>query len=378
MRQLLLCVLLVCGVAAAQSFFNPRGLGEAALPDDAALLAQGGPVALSFANPGSFVRLDRATLRFGGLFSSAIGSQAGNARGIIGVRPTGLDAAVPVPAGFRVLAGVSERFNQDFDVWSDSLADTLYRRHIIGRGGIYALRAGLAKSFADAFALGVEYNYLIGGSRENWEYEVAGVYSSTDTVEADYRAGSLRAGLGLALGPVSGGAWFEPALALTARRLRKVHGVVADSDRTYLIDLPWSGGAAVQVRPAERFGLSLGATYQPWSAASIADDDSTRSLGFRDALRLSAGAEFLVAPEHPVRAGYSYATWYYANSAGEAIVEHGIHAGTGFAIPKFGTIDVVAEILLRDTPGLRETAGRLGLTLAYGEVWGKRTRRWGY
>lgn len=378
MTRFLPVLALLCTVAAAQSYFSPGGLGEASSVSDAALLAQGGQAALSSANPGSYVRLDRTVLRFGGLFTSAIGSTGNGSRGIFGIRPTGLEAAVPVPAGFRLLLGVDERFNQDFDIWSDSASDTLYRRHVVGRGGIYGLRAGLAKSFADVVAVGLEYDYLVGGARENWEYLVTNGFSSTDTVEADYRAGGLRAGLGFELGPVSLGAWFEPGIEFAARRLRKVHGVVGDSDRTYRINLPWTGGAALRMRPVERLGVSLGATMQPWSGASIADADSTRSLGFRDALRVSAGAEFYVTPEHPVRIGYSYSSWYYANSAGEPIVEHGIHAGTGLLIPKFGTVDLVAEALLRNTPSLRETALRLGFSLAYGEVWAKRTRRWGY
>jgi hypothetical protein len=378
MTRILSALALLYAAAAAQSFFSPGGLGEASSTSDAAQLAQGGQTALSSANPGSYVRLDRTVLRFGGIFASAIGSTGAGSRGIVGVRPTGLEAAIPVPAGFRLLFGVNERFNQDFDIWSDSASDTLYRRHVVGRGGIYGLRAGVAKSFADIVAVGLEYGYLVGGARENWEYLVTNGFSSTDTVEADYRAGGLRAGLGFELGPVDLGAWFEPGIELSARRLRKVHGVVGDSDRTYRVNLPWTGGGALRVRPAERLGLSLGATVQPWSDASIADGDSTRSLDFRDAFRVSAGAEFLVTPEHPVRVGYSYSSWYFANSAGEPIVEHGVRAGTGFVVPKFGTVDLVAEALLRDTPSLRETALRLGFSLAYGEVWAKRTRRWGY
>lgn len=378
MKRTLVAGLLWCALAAAQSFFNPRGLGEALSPPDAGQLAQGGHAALTGLNPGAVVGLDRTTLRFGGLVSGALGTQDGNTRGIIGARPTGLSGAVPVPAGIRVLFGIEERFNQDFDVWSDSLSDTLYRRRVTGRGGIYSLHVGAAKSFWKTVAIGLEYSYLTGGSREHWLYEVTNGYTSTDTVETDYRAGTVRAGLGLELGPVSAGAYFEPGIELTARRFKKVHGVVGDSDRTYRLALPWSGGAAVRVRPIDRLGLSLGATMRPWSGATITDSDSTFDLGFRDALRLSAGVEFRVAPDYPVRLGYSNSTWYYAASSGAVVAEHGISAGTGFAIPKFGSIDVAAEVLLRDTPSLKETAGRLGFTLAYGEVWAKRTRRWGY
>lgn len=84
-----------------------------------------------------------------------------------------------------------------------------------------------------------------------------------------------------------------------------------------------------------------------------------------------------------MRVGYSRQTWYY--DAGTfylqhpaPITENGIHLGTSVPIPKFGSLDISGEVLFRSSFVLKETAGRLMLTLAYSEAWTKRTRRWGY
>jgi len=89
-----------------------------------------------------------------------------------------------------------------------------------------------------------------------------------------------------------------------------------------------------------------------------------------------------------VRVGYSRQTWYYSavdtyfdpgfQFHNLPITEDGVHLGTSIPIPKFGSLDVSGEILLRHSPVLDEVAGRLMLTLSYSEAWAKRTRRWGY
>lgn len=378
MRRCLLLLLLVVTGLVAQSFFNPRGLGELAGNSDARLSAQSGPSALSDDNPGIPVRLDRVKIRTGGLVGVSLGRQNFGSRALFSVRPTGITGAVPLPASFRLTLAASERFCQDFDIWSDSLTDTLYRRHIIGRGGIYALSAGIAHRFLGRATLGLQYSALLGGARENWRYTVGG-NSSTDTIETDYRGGSLRAGLGLALGRFSAGAWFEPGQQLTVRRLKKIHGVVADSIQTRHIDLPWSGAAGLGLAATDRLSLTLGASLANWENATLTGDgDSTRNLGFRNSLRTTLGMEYYVVESIPVRFGLSHGNWYYSPRDGGSITETGLHAGTGLAIAGFGTADIAAAVLLRSASGLHETALRLAFSLSYGEIWARRTRRWGY
>jgi len=68
----------------------------------------------------------------------------------------------------------------------------------------------------------------------------------------------------------------------------------------------------------------------------------------------------------------------YGQLAPLPITENAVHLGTSIPIPKFGSLDVSGEVLLRSSPVLDEVAGRLMLTLSYTEAWTKRTRRWGY
>ena len=107
------------------------------------------------------------------------------------------------------------------------------------------------------------------------------------------------------------------------------------------------------------------------------------SLGYKNVWRGSIGAEYDIDSLHPVRVGCSRQTWYYDATAlviteGYPITENGIHFGTSVPIPKFGSLDISGEVLFRSSAVLKETAGRLMLTLSYSEAWTKRIRRWGY
>jgi hypothetical protein len=370
--------------ASAQSFFNSRGLGEITPAGDARIAALAEPSALSTLNPGIFVNLNQTSFNVTALGAATVGTQGANTRLLPNIRPATFNVATPLPFQARLFAGINQKFGQDFDVWSESLADTAYRRHIIGRGGIYALRAGLAKSLFDKVCIGAEYGHVLGGSRENWRFELEqGGYTSTDTIEIDYSGNTFKVGASFQTRVFSLAGYYEPPLGLNVQRIKRVHGAVGDTTRTYRISLPQSLSFAAALNPASRFGVNLGLTLYPWSNASITKDDSTQSLWYKDVWRGSIGAEYDIDSLHPVRIGYSQQTWYY-NAAYSPqfiptpITENGIHFGTSVPIPKFGSLDISGEVLFRNSPFLKETAGRLMLTLAYSEAWARRTRRWGY
>ena len=71
-------------------------------------------------------------------------------------------------------------------------------------------------------------------------------------------------------------------------------------------------------------------------------------------------------------------TLNYTAAGNEPITDHRLHLGTSIPIPKFGSLDIAAELSRRDGGYLSETSGYLTLTLAYHEAWLKRTRHWGY
>jgi hypothetical protein len=370
--------------ARAQSFFNPRGLGEISPSGEARIAGLAEPAALSTLNPGIFVGLNQTSFHVTALAAAALGSQDSNTRLLRDARPGAFDVATPLPLGTRLFGGINQKFGQDFDVWSESLADTAYRRHIIGRGGVYALRVGLAKSLFDRLCIGAEYGHLLGGSRENWRFETNnGDYTSTDTIEIDYSGNTFKVGGSFQSRTFSLAAFYEPSLDLSVRRYKHVHGVINDTTRFYDISLPQSYSLAAAVNPTDKIGLNLGLTMYPWHDASITRGDSTSSLYYRNVWCGSIGAEYEIDSLHPVRAGYSRQTWYYEagnwqQTWSTPITENGIHLGTSVPIPKFGSLDISGEVLLRHSPVLDEVAGRLMLTLSYSEAWTKRTRRWGY
>jgi hypothetical protein len=212
---------------------------------------------------------------------------------------------------------------------------------------------------------------------------------STDTIEVDYVGNTFKVGGSFQSRVLSFAGYYEPPLDLSAHRYKRVHGVIQDSTRTYALSMPHSLSFAAAVSPTSRFGVNLGLTLNPWHDATITRNDGVSRLGFRNVWRGSIGAEYVIDSLHPVRVGYSRQTWYYTALTGP-ITENGIHLGTSIPIPKFGSLDISGEVLLRATPDmsygfenplpsrLDEVAGRLMLTLSYSEAWTKRIRRWGY
>jgi hypothetical protein len=373
----------VC-LSQAQSFFNPRGLGEITPAGEARIAALAEPSALSTLNPGIFVGLNQTSFHVTAVGAATLGTQGGDSRLLADARPATFSVATPLSFGARLFGGINQKFSQDFDVWSESLPDTAYRRHIVGRGGIYALRAGLAKSFFGKVCVGAEFSHVLGGSRENWRFELDnGGYTSTDTVEVDYVANTFKVGGSFQSRVLSLAGYYEPRLSLAARRYKRVHGVINDTTRFYDVSLPQSFSMAAAVNLTNRVGFDIGLTLYPWQEATITRSDVESPLGFKNVWRGSIGAEYNLDSLHPVRVGYSQQTWYYGTPSDQfmpptAIKENGIHFGTSVPVPKFGSLDISGELLFRNSYTIKETAGRLMLTLSYSEAWAKRTRRWGY
>lgn len=379
MKKITIALALFITLTFAQSFFNLQGLGELTPPGDAHIVATGNPFALSVANPGIFIDLSQTSMKISLSAIGVSGKQNNMTRALGSVKPSAFYGAVPLPTRTRILLGVDSRFNQDFDVWSESISDTTYRYHIIGRGGIYSLNLGLAQSFLNHLCLGAQFHQLIGGSRENWHFCTPEGSIATETIEIDYSARSLRLGASARYSIFTIATGYDLPINLTARRSKLIHGVTADSLQTYRIKLPSVLTFGFSAGPYRQTRASLGCELRPWSGAKINDTNCQ----YRNTWRGSIGVEYEPFPEHPVRLGYSYNNWYCdTKSTGKPITESGIHLGTGIPIPKFGALDIAGEIIFRSgqTPSgiLSETAGRLTFTLAYQETWAKRTRRWGY
>jgi opacity protein-like surface antigen len=374
----ILPLFVIAALGFGQSFFNTRGLGQIASVSDARVLGLGSPLALSYRNPGILVHLDQTSFNLSAFGAGTLGEESGNRRLIGNVRPAGFHAAVPLPLKGRLLLGLDQRFDQDYDVWSESLPETPYLYHITGRGGLYALRAGLSVSLFDLVCVGGEYNHLLGSSRELRQIQVTeGNYVSSDTVAARFSANTFRVGAAVQLPRFSAAAFFEPGLDITVNSLFLIHGSVGDS--TNIIRLPYTLGTGASFLPLDRFGIAAGVEYRPWSGILV---DSESRQRYRDALRVSVGTWYDLAENWPIRLGYSYEDWYLTarapDNTDDPIQQHAVHLGTSIPIPKFGSLDIGTEIARRETQTLTETAARLMLSLSYHEAWNRRTRRWGY
>uniref|UniRef100_A0A7V3PT42 DUF5723 domain-containing protein n=1 Tax=candidate division WOR-3 bacterium TaxID=2052148 RepID=A0A7V3PT42_UNCW3 len=377
MRKIYLLIGVFLTGVSAQSFFNLNGLGEITPPADARYMALGNPFSFTYANPGNFVELKSTSVKTSLTGSGIIGQQNHNQRALGEVKPSAVYAAVPVFNYSRIVLSVDTRFNQDFDVWSESLADTTWRYHIVSRGGIYGLNIGLVQSLLNHICVGVQFGQLLGGSRENWHYWAEGNIA-TDTIEINYTARNFRLGSSIRFAVFSLCGTYDLPLNLTANRFMHIHGVTTDSLATYHLHIPsiiTFGFSAVPYRKTE---IYTALEIRNWAGASI----NNSAAGYRNTCRGSIGLEYEPIPAHPFRLGYSIGNWYCSGAGEEPILETGVHFGTGFPLPKFGAVDVAGEIIRRTsrTQGsrLEEIIGRLNLTLAYEEVWSKRTRRWGY
>jgi hypothetical protein len=382
MSTRLLLLLLVVTVGAGQSYFNMRGLGEIAGTGNARAAALADQYALSAANPGLLVDLNQTSFGLSAISSVTIGTNSGRTRAVGGIRPASFGIAIPLPVGLRLSAAARECFNQDFDIWSDSVETLAYRRHVIGRGGIYSLKLGITKSLFEHIALAASYKRLLGGSREDWRFDIDnGGFTSVDTIEVDYSGNTYELAASYQHRFFTLAAVYEPPFDLVADRYRRVHGVVSDSLVTYRLHLPYSLHFGAAARPTENLGILFGLSLRPWSSATITAE-STRSSGYLDSRRISAGVEYLLKDGRPIRLGYGIGTGYYEIPDGltapmRPITERSVHLGTALPVPGFGSLELAGELVFRNA-GLSETSGRLMLELSYHEPWARRTRRWGY
>ena len=124
------------------------------------------------------------------------------------------------------------------------------------------------------------------------------MFSDTSFLPARQQSEISYGGVGFSLGAV-----FRPsgslALAATVRSDGKAT-VDRDSSRAYSVDLPFTFGAGVQLRPSQRFLASAQATYKTWSGAN-SDLLSQGGAGAKNTVELAGGFEYTSDPRRPWR-----------------------------------------------------------------------------
>jgi hypothetical protein len=375
---LLISLLITAFSINGQSFFSMRGFGEQLLYTDAYSSSLGGLVSLGRENPAFPMVLEKTSFYASVTPDFVIGQENRASRIIYDIRPISVDGKIPLPYGFRAGLKLSEQFNQNFNIYSDSTQFSNYwiRRHIIGQGGIYRLAGGVGKSFFNRkLTLGFEYSKLLGQSMERWYFEVMnGNYITQDTINTNYSGNSIRFGAITNISFVTIGLSAENILPGRINSNIISHGTIVDSVRGLKYTAPYNVGLGIVIDKLSRTKLFLDLYYENWSSIKLAD---TLVSGFKNSLKYSIGAEHWLNDNYPLRIGFRYYQTYLEDHYGKQVYEYALTGGSSVKIPKFGFFDYSLEIIRRQGRGLKETIGRINFSISFDEAWKKRTRRWG-
>ncbi len=362
-----------------QSFFSMRGFGEEVLYTDAVSGSLGGLVSLSRENPAYPITLNKTSFYANVLSGFVYGQDSTAKRMIYDIRPIMVQGKIPLPYQSRFGLKISEIFNQNFNIYSDSLLFSGYwtRRHIIGKGGIYQLGANLSKSFFNnKLSIGGEYLRLFGQGLEQWYFEVLnGNYITLDSVVNAYSAHHLKFGISSDISFIKFALSAEDFLPGLINCKVMSHNSIVDSVVGLKFDMPYGIGLGIIVDKLPQTKFYLDIFYRNWSKATI---NNLPISYVQNSTKISLGVEHWLTDYSSIRVGLRYYTTYLLDHTNTQIKEIALTGGSSFMIPKFGYLDYSLEIIQRNGKETKETIGRLNLSLSYEEIWKKRTRRWGY
>ncbi len=368
---------LIFGIVYAQSFFSMRGFGEEILCADAYANSLASIISLSRENPAYPLSLNKTN--FFATVSNNLVIVKGNMwqRAIYEIRPSAIEGKIPLPYKFRIGLKLKENYNQNFDVYSESipLAGYWARRHIIGQGGIYQVAINGAKTFLNNnLSLGINYSRIFGQGLEHWIFEITEEnYITRETIITNYSARSLRFGLLSQISAITLGLHFEDILP--GKIQEQIKSYAATAETSFMFNLPFSFGLGLSFNQLQNTAFYFDFFYKNWKKAQIKNN---YVANFRNSMKYSVAIEHWLTANHPLRFGVRYNKSYLLDHTTYQIKEYGLTMGSRLPIPKFGTFDYSLELFSRQGRILKETVSRLNFSLAYEEVWKKRTRRWGY
>ncbi len=370
----------------AQSFFSMRGLGEEIINTDAVTTSLGSAISLSYQNPSYPLIKEKTIFEVSIIGNGVYGKEENHSRFITNVRPSYVKGIFALPLGFGFGIGLSERFNQNFDIYSDTAINPDYQRHIVGYGGIYNAGVSISRSFFNHVGLGFEYNRSFGDAQERWFFETSsGSYITTDTVATNYRGDLLKFGLAANMWIFDLGILYERNFPIYIDSRVLTHGMVTDTIMGLKFELPPKIGFGLSFNPISQLTICL--DYFNRNSEDIKIADTTLSI-FRNSNKYSIGLIYNLNNKHQLRVGYRYYDWYFVAAESiydwgfwvppPAIKEQAITLGSGIPIPRFGSFNFSLELINRKGGSLTENICRLNLTLHYEEAWKIRKRRWGY
>ena len=353
MKRFLILLLLLCSALSAYSVFNTRGLG-------------------GYTPPAEFLEIPSMSetileARFTSEYVYATDAQAGQNAFL--VRPERFRFYFPLPWRFGLGAQITQRFNLDFYVESDSArsADYTLIRRVKGRGGIEGLRLSLDKGFYDIIYLGVGYERLFGGAWERWDSEIVELNQITVDSLLYYFGGNGVWGMaGFKLGPLELRGFYAHPLGL------QVTTEVQTSRDTTVVD------SASYTPPAELGGvlaystdkLELGLAY----IQQKAEDPGSLSFITGHLVEVNGGWElkpFILTG----KAGWK--SWYVESAGGSPIRDIYLGIGTRIPIESYGYGVIQLSGGLRNGGKISEYHIGLRAGLEFRELWKKRERMWG-
>lgn len=360
----------------AQSFFSMRGLGEEIINTGAVMTSLGSSITLSYQNPSYPVIKENMVFEAGIIGSGVLGKESNHQRFLADARPNYLKGIFALPLDFSFGLGLAERFNQNFDIYSDTLANYDYQRHIVGYGGIYNFSVGVARSFFQHASLGFEYNRNFGNAQESWFFEaLPASNTTTDTVTTNYRGDALKFGLSANIWHLTLGALYEYDLPIYIDSRVLSHGVITDSISGLKFEFPSRIGFGLSFAPINKILISLDYFHRNSKDTKIGDSSSAI---YHNSSKYSLGLAYKLDEKYTLRLGYRNYDWYFTEATNQPIKEQAISLGSGIPIPKFGSFDIALELINRNGGSLTENIFRLNLTLHYEEAWKIRKRHWGY
>jgi len=352
----------------SQSFFSTRGLGEDILVSDAVMEAYGKRVSLSLLNPAYPSQFPLTSFFLTGLGGAIYAQEDNRERALWDIRPQTFIALIPLPYSTGISLGISESFNQSFDIFSDSISVSgiSYQHHVKGRGGIYRGYIGGCKSLFNHISIGLEYNYLFGGSTEEWMLKIlGGEYLTHDSCKAGYSGDYLKTGILIHTKFLSFGGLCEMPGRLNISTCVKT---VAKTDSFKVKgSLPLSYGFGLKVSPKKGVELSFDYFKRVWK------DKTIGGVKFKDSDKYSIGIGYKYW-----RLGYYRMNWSSLTIENRPIREEMVSIGYPLPLKPWGVLQLCGGAGKREGENLREWIGRVGFTLFFQEPWKKRKRKWGW
>lgn len=366
MRRTLLVLVLILspGVTAAQSSqFGVRGLGFPGRGVAVRAIGSGGAFGLfdpeSSQNPAALAGVAVLTSSF--TVTQGF-RQVENPAGDASVRDTRFPQLM-VTGPVRLFPGAlgfsfSSYVSRDFTLASTQTIDlrgvpTSVSDTFSSRGGLNDLRVGGAYRFGERWGLGAGFHIITGSNR----LTSVRVFNDPGYLSSRQRSELSFAGVGVSVGLLR---QFGPDFGLAAVVRADGHlNMDRDSLRIDTVDLPYTFGLGVRLRPRPSLDLAAQTMVRTWSGAN-SDLLRLGGTGAHNTVEVSVGGEYtsdLKRPyQRPLRFGARYASLpFLLVPGGEQGREFGISAGSGirFAQQRAG-VDLALEHVWRTEGSYKE------------------------